>query len=137
MKANFSGFHPKPWKDNVDLSEPEPSQEELETILDKHAEYYIRETMKFFQENGESPALSKNNSGDLEAKAAINSLTLKQVLSLIGEDDKSVIEDDVAGEWCSTCETDINGVESPNPCQCDIKNALRAELRQSAERLYG
>lgn len=43
----------------------------LDEILDYHAEYYIGETMKFFQENGESPALSKNNSGDLAAKKAI------------------------------------------------------------------
>lgn len=43
----------------------------LDEILDQHAEYYIRQTMKFFQGNGESPTLSKNNSGDIEAKQAI------------------------------------------------------------------
>lgn len=43
----------------------------IEEPLDKHAEYYIKETMKFFQENGESPALSKNNRGDSEASAAL------------------------------------------------------------------
>lgn len=41
--------------------------DELKRILDAHAEYYIRQTMKFFQEGGESPALSKNNEGDLKA----------------------------------------------------------------------
>lgn len=43
----------------------------LPEILDDHAEYYIRQTMKFFQENGESPALSKNNEGDLKTLKAI------------------------------------------------------------------
>lgn len=55
-----------------------PEFETVENILDKHAEYYIRQTMKFFQENGESPALSKNNEGDLVAKRS-----LKQSMRLI------------------------------------------------------
>jgi hypothetical protein len=52
-------------------TEPDKAEDVLEVILDKHAEYYIRETMKFFQEGGQSPALSRNNEGDLVAKAAI------------------------------------------------------------------
>ena len=72
----------------------------IENILDKHAEYYIRQTMKFFSENGESPALSKNNTGDLAAKKEIlksytpkadlveylNGLKKEPVLSKTGED---------------------------------------------------
>lgn len=50
------------------------NDEAIERLLDSHAEYYIKQTLKFFQENGESPALSKNNAGDLKAKAAIHSL---------------------------------------------------------------
>lgn len=46
-------------------------EEAVKQALDAHAEYYIRETMKFFDENGESPALSKNNDGDLAAKLAL------------------------------------------------------------------
>lgn len=49
----------------------------LEEILDAHAMFYIRETVKFFQENGESPALSKNNPGDLEAKKQIQELIVE------------------------------------------------------------
>jgi hypothetical protein len=49
-------------------------QEQLEAILDAHAEYYIKQTMKFFQEGTESPALSRNNKGDLTAKSAITAL---------------------------------------------------------------
>ena len=51
----------------------------IEEILDKHAEYYVRQTMKFFQENGKSPALSKNNEGDLEAKHALLQLFKKEL----------------------------------------------------------
>lgn len=53
------------------------TNDKIESLLDAHATYYIQQTMKFFQENGESPALSKNNPGDLEAK--------KQILELIVE----------------------------------------------------
>lgn len=60
-------------------------QKRLEDILDKHAEYYIRQTMKFFQENGESPALSKNNQGDVEAKQALTALCRDVCGEVIGE----------------------------------------------------
>lgn len=49
-------------------------REAVEDLLDKHAEYYIKQTVKFFQRTGESPALSKNNLGDIRAKAAIEAL---------------------------------------------------------------
>lgn len=52
----------------------ESVDDELRQILDKHAEYYIRETMKFFQNEGVSPALSKDNLGDLEALTALQTL---------------------------------------------------------------
>ena len=55
---------------------------ELQELLDKHAEYYIKETVKFFQENGESPALSKNNKGDLEARNNIIALIKKNIPEL-------------------------------------------------------
>jgi hypothetical protein len=58
---------------------------ELDGILDAHAEYYIRHTMKFFQENGESPALSKNNKGDLQAKASISKWHRREMLKFINE----------------------------------------------------
>lgn len=65
---------------------------ELDNILDKHAEYYIRETMKFFQETGENPALSKLNKGDTEAEAAIlaNYISHKEVEEAIGEDEQLI-----------------------------------------------
>lgn len=52
----------------------------LEQILDAHAEYYIRQTMKFFQNEGKSPALSKNNEGDLSALAEIQALIEREVV---------------------------------------------------------
>jgi len=48
--------------------------EQIEQLLDSHAGYYIKETMQFFKNNGISPALSKNNEGDLTAKTAIKAL---------------------------------------------------------------
>jgi hypothetical protein len=51
-----------------------PLDEQIEQLLDSHAEYYIKETMQFFKNDGISPALSKNNKGDLTAKTAIKSL---------------------------------------------------------------
>lgn len=62
-------------------SQPEALDTELENVLDKHAEYYIKETVKFFQENGESPALSKFNKGDIEAKSRLKKIIAKQVIS--------------------------------------------------------
>lgn len=61
---------------------PEPPKT-LEQILDAHAEYYIRQTMKFFQNEGESPALSKNNEGDLMAFAALKALALREALEIV------------------------------------------------------
>lgn len=58
-------------------------EEQVQELLDTHAEYYIKETMKFFQENGESPALSKDNKGDLTAKNQILELFTKQNHSII------------------------------------------------------
>ena len=52
--------------------------DQMEELLDKHAEYYIRETMKFFQNKGESPALSRDNDGDCEAKASIQALITRR-----------------------------------------------------------
>lgn len=60
-------------------------EQSIEQLLDKHAEYYIRQTVKFFVENGESPALSKNNKGDLEAKQALLSLFEKYGKEVIGQ----------------------------------------------------
>jgi len=51
-----------------------PQANTIEEILDTHAEYYIRQTMQFFKNDGISPALSKNNEGDLTAKQAIEAL---------------------------------------------------------------
>jgi len=53
---------------------PKPKAKTIEEILDTHAEYYIRQTMQFFKNDGISPALSKNNEGDLTAKQAIEAL---------------------------------------------------------------
>lgn len=57
--------------------------DELEKLLDSHAEYYIRQTMKFFQNEGESPALSKNNEGDLAAKTKLKALLTTQQQELL------------------------------------------------------
>lgn len=59
--------------------------DELEKLLDSHAEYYIRQTMKFFQNEGESPALSKNNEGDLAAKTKLKALLTNQRNQLLDE----------------------------------------------------
>ena len=56
-----------------------PQANTIEEILDTHAEYYIRQTMQFFKNDGISPALSKNNEGDLTAKQAIEALITEAV----------------------------------------------------------
>lgn len=73
-------------------SQPSPTNlsDELKTILDKHAEYYIRETMRFFQNEGVSPALSKDNPGDLNALAAITAAYAEAINEVIGEDEYSI-----------------------------------------------
>lgn len=60
------------------MNDTQPTGLDLEQILDAHAEYYIRQTMKFFQNEGESPALSKNNEGDMTAKQALTRWGLEQ-----------------------------------------------------------
>lgn len=65
--------------------QPVSGDVELQQILDAHAEYYIRQTMKFFQEAGESPALSKNNEGDLKAIEAIESYLTKFKERAVGQ----------------------------------------------------
>lgn len=54
---------------------------EIERILDKHAEYYIKETAKFFVADGHSPALSRSNTGDLEARQALAQLCSSRELA--------------------------------------------------------
>lgn len=51
---------------------------ELERILDSHAEFYIRQTVKFFEENGGSPKLSRNNPGDVQAKQSLIRLLVRE-----------------------------------------------------------
>lgn len=87
----------------------------VEEALQQYAEYYIAETMKFFQENGESPALSKNNPGDTEALASIQAATADLLLELVGEDEDVAEAVPVSETWAT---------------MRSIRNDLRAELRQ-------
>lgn len=75
----------------------EPSMgDDLESVLDAHAEYYIRQTMRFFQSKGPSPALSRNNEGDLAAKVAIQSL----ISTAVQEAEKKAFRDGWAARSC-------------------------------------
>lgn len=112
MKANFSGFHPKPWKDSVDLPEPEPSQEELDNIM----------SLLITRIKGDYI----NHKAVEQAQAAINSLTLKQVLSLI---------DRMSDTPMPRVGKSDKYVRSPQSFQDGYAEA-RAELRQSAERIW-
>lgn len=56
------------------MTSTDNTSKRIEDLLDAHAKYYIEQTMKFFQSTGESPALSKNNEGDLQAKSLIMEL---------------------------------------------------------------
>ena len=56
--------------------------EKIESLLDSHAVYYIRETMQFFKNDGISPALSKNNKGDLKARQSIKQLITERELKI-------------------------------------------------------
>lgn len=70
--------------------------ERIEKILDKHAEYYIKETVKFFNDDGDPPGFTKNNKRDIASKNAIKQLIDEalqaELISLINDGKKKVYE---------------------------------------------
>lgn len=95
---------------------------EIEQILDDHAEFYIRQTMKFFRENGESPALSRNNPGDLQSKSKLTKLLLEQRIE--------EVDDMVVNEEHVTYDDYSGGNAVSSRYLVSRRNMLRSQLNQ-------
>lgn len=103
--------------------EANQTEVELEEVLQSHAEYYIRETMKFFQYKGESPALSKNNEGDLVAKYGLRALIERERAEAVRAYAENI------SDWCVA-----SGGREYGECSChDQVHESLSELPKSEE----
>jgi hypothetical protein len=92
----------------------------LDEILDNHQMFTLRGGY------WADKAMVKHNSE--QTKEAI----LKDLLDIIGEDEKPVIDDSgLDGRFCATCDCLVDGDFDIMECRCDVRNKLRQELREA------